>query len=70
MWQILEKRSILQLIWLEEGKNIQNEECMIKLVVKNKLKLNILEENDGYWGECMFVVGKNSKVLRKLVFRI
>jgi hypothetical protein len=59
MWWILEKRSILQLVWLEE--TIQNKESLIKLAVKKQVnKLNILEENDSYLDEYV-CCSKNSK---------
>lgn len=60
MWRILEKRSILQLVWLEE-KRIQNKELVIKLAVKEQVKkLNIPEENESYLGEYI-CCSKNSK---------
>lgn len=66
MWWILEKRSILQLVWLEE--TIQNKESLIKLAVKKQVnKLNILEENDSYLDEYV-CCSKNSKQ-SKLEFR-
>lgn len=58
--QLLEKRSILQLIWLE-GENTRNrlkKLDKVGLLQRENLKLNILEENDSHLSKYIFTMRK------------